>query len=62
MFTFHSLTRTEGGIKIYVFLREAPSERLLTIFAQTAELRVPRGKGRITVTCRGCGASFEEKS
>ena len=25
-------------------------------------LRVPRGKGRITVTCRGCGASFEEKS
>lgn len=26
------------------------------------QLRVPRGKGRITVTCRGCGASFEEKS
>ena len=25
-------------------------------------LRVPRGKGRITVTCRGCGASFQEKS
>lgn len=25
-------------------------------------LRVPRGKGRVTVTCRGCGASFEEKS
>lgn len=25
-------------------------------------LRVPRGKGKITVTCRGCGASFEEKS
>ena len=24
--------------------------------------RVPRGKGRITVTCRGCGASFQEKS
>lgn len=24
-------------------------------------LRVPRGKGRITVTCRSCGASFEEK-
>ena len=26
------------------------------------QLRVPRGKGKITVTCRGCGASFEEKS
>ena len=25
-------------------------------------LRVPRGKGTITVTCRGCGASFKEKS
>ena len=26
------------------------------------QLRVPRGKGKITVTCRGCVASFEEKS
>ena len=26
------------------------------------QLRVPRGKGKITVTCRGCGASFLEKS
>ena len=26
------------------------------------QLRVPRGKGRITETCRGCGASFQEKS
>ena len=26
------------------------------------QLRVPRGKGRITVICRGCGASFQEKS
>lgn len=25
-------------------------------------LRVPRGKGRITVSCRNCGVSFEEKS
>ena len=25
-------------------------------------MRVPRGKGRITVHCRACGASFEEKS
>ena len=25
-------------------------------------LRVPRGKGTITVTCRSCGASFQEKS
>jgi len=24
------------------------------------QLRVPRGKGKITVTCRGCGASFQE--
>jgi len=26
------------------------------------QLRVPKGKGRITVKCRSCGASFEEKS
>ena len=26
------------------------------------QLRVPRGKGRITVTCRNCGASFQENS
>ena len=26
------------------------------------QLRDPRGKGKITVTCGGCGASFEEKS
>lgn len=25
-------------------------------------LRVPRGKGRITVSCRNCGVSFEERS
>ena len=26
------------------------------------QLRVPRGKGKITVTCRSCGASFQEHS
>ena len=26
------------------------------------QLRVPRGKGRIQVTCRVCGITFEEKS
>ncbi len=26
------------------------------------QMRVPRGKGRITVHCRACGATFEEKS
>ena len=26
------------------------------------QMRVPRGKGRITVHCRACGAPFEEKS
>lgn len=25
-------------------------------------LRVPRGKGKITITCRSCGASFGKKS
>ena len=25
-------------------------------------MRVPKGKGRITVHCRACGAAFEEKS
>ena len=28
----------------------------------TQQLRVPRGKGKITVTCRSCGAVFQEKS
>lgn len=26
------------------------------------QLRVPRGKGKITVTCRNCGATFQENS
>ena len=26
------------------------------------QMRVPRGKGRITVHCRSCGVRFEEKS
>lgn len=26
------------------------------------QLRVPKGKGRIQVTCRSCGITFEEKS
>lgn len=25
-------------------------------------LRVPRGKGTLTITCRSCGASFKEKT
>lgn len=25
-------------------------------------LRVPKGKGKITVTCRACGTTFQEKS
>ncbi len=25
-------------------------------------LRVPRGKGKVTITCRACGISFEENS
>lgn len=26
------------------------------------QLRVPRGKGKITITCRSCGTTFQEKS
>lgn len=26
------------------------------------QLRVPKGKGRISITCRNCGASFEKKT
>ena len=26
------------------------------------QLRVPRGKGKITITCRNCGVSFDEKT
>lgn len=26
------------------------------------QLRVPRGKGKLTITCRNCGVSFEEKT
>ena len=36
-------------------------EMLLKDWNLVSEQRV-LGKGKITVTCRGCGASFEEKS
>lgn len=26
------------------------------------QLRVPRGKGRLSITCRNCGVNFEEKT
>lgn len=26
------------------------------------QLRVPKGKGKVSITCRNCGASFEEKT
>lgn len=26
------------------------------------QLRVPKGKGKISITCRNCGASFEKKT
>ena len=26
------------------------------------QLRVPRGKGKVTINCRNCGVSFEEKT
>jgi len=26
------------------------------------QLRVPKGKGKITITCRSCGTSFQEKT
>lgn len=26
------------------------------------QLRVPKGKGKISITCRSCGVSFEEKT
>ena len=26
------------------------------------QLRVPKGKGKITITCRSCGVSFEKKT
>ena len=26
------------------------------------QLRVPKGKGKFSITCRSCGASFEEKT
>lgn len=26
------------------------------------QLRVPKGKGKVTITCRSCGVSFEEKT
>lgn len=26
------------------------------------QLRVPKGKGRISITCRSCGVTFEEKT
>lgn len=44
---------------------KAEQKRQFKIFKCPAcgvKLRVPRGKGKIRVTCRQCGATFEEKS
>ncbi len=44
---------------------KAEQKRQFKIFKCPAcgvKLRVPRGKGNIRVTCRQCGATFEEKS
>jgi len=43
-------------------IRKDKDHRYFKCPACGQQLRVPRGKGKITVTCRGCGASFQEKS
>lgn len=43
-------------------VRQDKQHRYFTCPSCGQHLRVPRGKGRITVTCRSCGASFQEKS
>ena len=55
--------RISNGIKDRLErLRQSRDYRFFRCPSCTAMLRVPRGKGRIRVTCRKCGTSFERKS
>ena len=53
-----------GGMPNFMLLRHKmdPDHRYFKCPNCGQQMRVPRGKGRITVHCRSCGATFEEKS
>ena len=47
--------------------RRAENAKFLTVAGPAIrwlklQLRVPRGKGKVTITCRNCGVSFDEKT
>lgn len=58
--------RTAGPVLSWLHFRRAIRRDKEHIYFKCPScgqrLRVPKGKGKITVTCRSCGASFEEKS
>jgi len=49
-------------LRLQQTIRKDKAHRYFKCPSCSQYLRVPRGKGKITVTCRSCGASFQEKS
>lgn len=49
-------------LRLQQTIRKDKDHRYFKCPSCSQQLRVPRGKGKITVTCRSCGASFQEKS
>ncbi len=49
-------------LRLQQSIRKDKAHRYFKCPSCSQYLRVPRGKGKITVTCRSCGASFQEKS
>ena len=58
--------RAAGPVINWIHLRRAARRDKEHVYFKCPScgqrLRVPRGRGKITVTCRSCGASFQEKS
>ena len=51
-----------GWLKMHRTIRRDKEHRYFKCPNCGQYLRVPRGKGKINVTCRSCGVSFEERS
>ena len=48
--------------KLHAAMRKDKEHRYFKCPNCGQQLRVPRGKGKINITCRNCGVSFEENS
>lgn len=49
-------------LRLQQTIRKDKEHRYFKCPSCSQHLRVPRGKGKITVTCRSCGACFQENS